>query len=63
MDPVSCEVDSLLSFLQFLLETGLTESTLRGYVVAVSDHHMGYGGYSIGFQPLVKRFLKGSRRS
>lgn len=35
--PVSCEVDSFLSFLQFLLETGLTELTLRGYVMATTS--------------------------
>ncbi len=62
IDPFSCEVDSILSFLQFLLETGVTESTLRGYVAAISDRHEGYGGNTVGFQPLVRRYLKGARR-
>jgi len=63
MDPGSCDVDLLLSFLQFLLETGLTEleEICRRYVVAISDNHMGYGGYTIGFQSLVKCFLKGAQ--
>lgn len=45
-----------------MLETGVTESTLRGYVAAISDRHEGYGGNTVGFQPLVRRYLKGARR-
>lgn len=54
IDPFSCQMDSFLSFLLFLLETGVTESTLRGYVTAISDHHEGYGGYTVSTscQPL-----------
>ncbi len=62
IDPFSCEVDSILLFLQFLLETGVTESTLRGYVAAISDRHEGYGGNTFGFQPLIRHYLKGARR-
>ncbi len=62
IDPFSCEVDSILLFLQFLLETGVTESTLRGYVAAISDRHEGYGGKTVGFQPLIRHYLKGARR-
>ncbi len=65
IDPFSCLVDSILSFLQFLLETGVTESTLRGYVASISDQHLrhdGYGGNTVGFQPLIRRYLKGDRR-
>lgn len=62
IDPVSSEVESVLSFFQFLLETGLTESTLRGYVAAISDCHMGYGGNTVGIHPLIKCFLKGACR-
>ncbi len=62
IDPFSCEVDSILLFLQFLLETGVTESTLRGYVAAISDRHEGYGGNTVEFQPLIKHYLKGARR-
>ncbi len=61
-DPFSCEVDSILLFLQFLLETGVTESTLRGYVAAISVHHEGYVGNTVGFQPLIRHYLKGARR-
>ncbi len=52
----------MVSFLQFLLETRLTESILRGYVAAISDHHEGYGGYTVGFQPLFRHYLKGPER-
>lgn len=31
-DPVQCETEPILRFLQSLLESGLTKSTLRGYV-------------------------------
>ncbi len=61
-DPFSCEVDSILLFLQFLLETGVTESTLRGYVAAISDRHERYGGNTVGFEPLIRHYLKGARR-
>ncbi len=62
IDPFSCEEDSILSFLQFLLETGVTESTSRGYVAAISDRQEGYRGNTVGFQPLIRHYLKGARR-
>ncbi len=62
IDPFSCEVDSIMLFLQYLLETGITESTLRGYVAAISDRHEGYVGNTVGFQPLIRHYLKGARR-
>lgn len=37
INPVSCDVLSLIFFFQFLLEAGLKESTLKGYVAAISD--------------------------
>ncbi len=52
IDPFLCEVDSILSFFQFLLETGVTESTLRGYVSAIYDRHEGYIGNTVGFNQL-----------
>ncbi len=62
IDPFSCEVDSILSFFQFLLETGVTESTLRGYVAAIYDRHEGYIGNTVGFQPIIRHYLKGARK-
>ncbi|KAK0139907.1 hypothetical protein N1851_023183 [Merluccius polli] len=45
-----------------LLEVGLGESTLRGYVAAISDGHEALNGLSIGSQPLVSQFLRGAWR-
>lgn len=49
-------------FLQSLLERGLTESTLRGYVAAISGRHIPVEGGTMGSQPLISQFLKGARR-
>ncbi len=52
----------VLLFLQSLLDGGLAESTLRGYVAAISDCHIPVEGWTMGSQPLVGQFLKGARR-
>lgn len=61
-DPVSCGTQGVLQFLQSLLDRGLTESTLRGYVAAISDRHIPIHGGTMGSQPLIGQFLKGARR-
>ena len=59
-NPVSCGV--VLAFLQSLLESGLSLSTLRGYVAAISSRHELVDGLTMGTQALVGCFLKGARR-
>ena len=56
LDPVHCPAGSVLQFLQERF--GLTPSTLKGYVAAMSA----YRTDGLGKDPLVVRFLRGSRR-
>ena len=62
LSPVSYGTQGVLLFLQSLLEGGLSESTLRGYVAAISDRHIPIEGRSVGSQPLICQFLTGARR-
>ena len=61
-NPVSCGTSVVLAFLQSLLESGLSVSTLRGYVAAISSRHELVDGLTMGTQALVGCFLKGARR-
>ena len=62
LDPYSCDVPSVLSFLQELMETGRTPSTLKVYVVAIAPFHAHVAGQYLGRNDMVVRFLKGIRR-
>ncbi|KAL0189459.1 hypothetical protein M9458_016558, partial [Cirrhinus mrigala] len=61
-DPVNCPVGTVLEFLQDRLSAGLTHSTLKVYVVAISACHAPLGGLSMGKNPLVACFLCGALR-
>ena len=61
-DPVSCGASVVLAFLQSLLESGLSVSTLRGYVAAISGRHELVAGLTMGTQALVGCFLRGAWR-
>ncbi len=58
LDPVG----TVLEFLQDRFTAGLTPSTLKVYVVAISAYHIPLGGMSLGRDPLVSRFLRGTLR-
>ncbi|KAL0163648.1 hypothetical protein M9458_039401, partial [Cirrhinus mrigala] len=58
-DPVNCPVGTVLEFLQARFSTGLSHSTLKAYVAAISAYHAPLGGLSVGKDPLVIRFLCG----
>ncbi|XP_061119424.1 uncharacterized protein LOC133142296, partial [Conger conger] len=60
-DPLVCPVSVVLNFVQSLLDKGLSLSTIRGYVFAISACHTGYGGSTVAAHPLVKRFIQGVR--
>ncbi len=60
LDPVYCPVGTVLEFLQAQFSTGLTHSTLKVYMVAITAYHAPPGGQSAG--PLVTRFLRGALR-
>lgn len=62
MAPVHCPVPILLNYLQALLEKGLSVSTIKVYVAAISAHHSFFDGRSVGSHALVCRFLEGALR-
>ncbi|KAI2655955.1 Transposon Ty3-G Gag-Pol polyprotein [Labeo rohita] len=61
-DPVNCPIGTVLEFLQARLATGLSHSTLKVYVAAISAFHSPLDGHSVGRDPLVVRFLRGALR-
>ena len=52
----------VLTFLQELLDKGLSFSTIKVYLAAISACHVGFDGETPGAHPLAMRFLKGVRR-
>lgn len=60
--PSHCEVGVILEFLQELFDKGLSPSTLKVYVAAISACHVSTGQSSIGNHALISRFMKGVRR-
>ncbi|KAK0156351.1 hypothetical protein N1851_000348 [Merluccius polli] len=61
-DPVRCPVATVLEFLQSLLDSGRSHSTLRVYVAAISSQHEGVDGATVGCHRLVSLFLRGALR-
>lgn len=61
-DPDSCPIGDVLEFLQGLLDSGRSVSTLRVFASAITSGHQGFGRFSACSHPLVKRFLRGARR-
>ncbi|KAL0151251.1 hypothetical protein M9458_053442 [Cirrhinus mrigala] len=57
LDPVHCPVGSVMDFLQARFASGLTYSTLKVYVAAISALHVPLGSPSLGRLPLVSHFL------
>ncbi len=62
VDPVHCQVVSVLEFLQEKLSSGTCPGTLRVYVAAISACHVLIDGVSVGKHPLVARFIRGAKR-
>ncbi len=62
IDPVTCTVLDVLSFLQYRLDSGSLPLTLKVYVAAIAAFRSPQGGQSIGRDPMVVSFLKGARR-
>ncbi|KAK0133476.1 hypothetical protein N1851_031000 [Merluccius polli] len=60
-DPLICHIAVILSFLQHLFVLGRAESTIRGYLAAVSTVHDKCEGLSPGAHPLASQFLRGVR--
>lgn len=62
VNPVNCPVGSVLDFLQEKFSSGLSPSTLKVYVSAISVYHIRLEGASVGRHPWVSRFLRGTLR-
>ncbi len=62
LDPVNCPGSSVLEILQARLSAGLTHSTLKVYVAAITTYHAPLGGQSVGRHLLVTRFFRGALR-
>ncbi len=62
IDPVTCTVSDVLSFLQYRLDSGSLPSMLKVYVAAIAAFHSPQGGQSIGRNAMVVSILKGARR-
>lgn len=56
--PFQCSTVNVLTFLQELLEKGLSFSTIKVHVAAMSACHVGFDGVTPGAHPLAMRFLK-----
>ena len=59
VDPEHFSIPVLLKYLQTLLDKGLSASTIKVYVAAISAQHAFMDGRSVGSHALVGRFLKG----
>ena len=57
-----CDVKLILSFLQELLDKGLSPQSLKVYVAAVSACHSEVEGKQVGSLLLISRFMRGARR-
>ncbi len=62
IDPATCTVSDVLSFLQYRLDSGSLPSTLKVYVAAIALFRSPQGGQSIGRHAMVVSFLKGAKR-
>ncbi len=62
IDPATCTVSDVLSFLQYRLDSGSLPSTLKVYVAAITAFHSPQSGQSFGKNALVVSFLKGAKR-
>ncbi|KAI2661921.1 hypothetical protein H4Q32_007626 [Labeo rohita] len=58
-----CSLTAVLSFLQDLIDGGRSFSTIKVYLAAIAACHVGFDGTTVGQHPLIRRFMKGARRS
>ena len=61
--PYLASVGDVLSFLQEFLDKGMSFSTVKVNLAAVSACHIGVGGKTLGEHPLVRRFMRGANRA
>jgi len=58
----NCTIGSIFEFLQDRFSSGLSPSTLKVYVAAIAAYHAPSGGLSVGKDPLIIHFLRGTLR-
>ncbi len=61
-DPSLCDMSSVLTFLQELLNKGCIPSMLKVYVAAITVNHPLAADHSVGKNNLVVKFLRGAWR-
>ncbi len=61
MDPPSCATPDILKFLQDMLETGKSLSTLKGMVAAIKAAWVGPWKLAEACCDLITQFLKGAQ--
>ncbi len=59
-DPVNCPVGTVLEYLQARFSAGVSHSTVKVHVAALSAYHSPLDGNTVGKHPLVIRFLRGA---
>ena len=62
VDPITCSVPILLHYVNTLMDKGLTASTMKVSIYAISARHVPVDGRSVGSHPLVSRYLRGVLR-
>ena len=60
--PFQASVRVILSFLQSLMDKGLSFSSIKVYLAAISACHVGFGNDTAWMHPLVRRYMKGASR-
>ncbi|XP_051980853.1 uncharacterized protein LOC127642225 [Xyrauchen texanus] len=58
-----CSITDILCFLQDLMDKGRSFSTIKVYLAAIAACHVGFDSATVGQHPLIRRFMKGARRS
>ncbi len=61
-DPVNCPVGTVLEYLQARFSAGVSHSTVKVHVAALSAYHSPLDGNTVGKHPLVICFLRGALR-
>ena len=59
ISPNTCPINLIFDFLIQLADKGLSFSSIKVYLAAISAHHNTIEGYSVFSHPLAKRFLRG----
>ncbi len=60
MEPVNFLVSTGLEYPQKCFSAGLSPSTLKVYMAAIAAYHAFLGGQSLGKDPLITHFLRGT---